>query len=115
MKSEEHALSCSAQRPRRSCLHDVVFCGSVFSEETVDFADISRFKCPALIRAKPNSHKILQSHTFIITLHGYMYNSLQYHNRILKFSLFNTKGLFPDPPNPQKLTKTRRNYSATSH
>ena len=87
----------------------------VFRGNNVDFADISRFKCPALIRAKPNSHKILQSHTFIITLHGYMYNSLQYHNRILKFSLFNTKGLFPDPPNPQKLTKTRRNYSATSH
>ena len=104
MKSEEHALSCSAQRSKRSCLHD-----------NVDFADISRFKCPALIRAEPNSHKILQSHTFIITLHGYMYNSLQYHNRILKFSLFNTQGLFTETPNPQKFTETRRNYSATSH
>ena len=72
----------------------------VFRENNVGFADISRFKCPALIRASPNLHKTLQSHTFIITLHGYIYNCPHYHNRILKFSLFNTQGLFLDPPNP---------------
>ena len=33
---------------------------------------------PALIRSSPNLHKILQSHTFISTLHVYMYNCLQY-------------------------------------
>ena len=43
----------------------------VFRENNVDFAYIKcRFKCSALIRASPNLHKILQSHTFISTLHG---------------------------------------------
>ena len=104
-RNDPDAVDCMTSYSAAAC----------FPRKQRDFADISRFKCPALIRAKPNSHKILQSHTFIITLHGYMYNSLQYHNRILKFSLFNTKGLFSDPPNPQKLTETRRNYNATSH
>ena len=44
----------------------------VFRENNVGFANISRFKCPALIRASPNLHKTLQSHTFISTLHGYV-------------------------------------------
>ena len=71
----------------------------VFRENNVDFADISRFKCPVLIRASPNLHNTLQSHTFISTLHGYIctivYNIT--YKRIFKVSLFNTLSLQTHP------------------